>query len=64
MKEEMQGFHMTPNFLIFISEKSLLNHLYTFKCVAPGMSETCNDADFANGEGDVPRESTSAAESG
>jgi hypothetical protein len=23
MKEEMQGFHMTPNFEIFISEKTL-----------------------------------------
>ena len=38
MKEEMQGFHMTPRNKIFISEISLLNHLYTFKPVAPGIS--------------------------
>ena len=35
MKEEMQGFHMTPNFSIFISEKDLLNHYYTFTKIAP-----------------------------
>ena len=36
MKEEMQGFQMNPKFEIFISEKALLNHLYTFKPGAPG----------------------------
>ena len=35
MKEEMQGFHMTPNYKIFISEITLLNHLYTFNWIYP-----------------------------
>ena len=35
MKEEMQGFHMTPNFKIFISEITLLNHYYTFTWIYP-----------------------------
>ena len=35
MKEEMQGFHLTPNLQIFISEKALLNHLYTSNRITP-----------------------------
>ena len=40
MKEEMQGFHMTPNFKIFISEITLLNHLYTFNWIYPRIGLT------------------------
>ena len=35
MKEEMQGFHMTRNYKIFISEITWLNHLYTFNWIYP-----------------------------
>ena len=35
MKEEMQGFYMTRNYKIFISEITWLNHLYTFNWIYP-----------------------------
>ena len=35
MKEEMQGFHMTPNFEIFISEITLFWPDYTTKRITP-----------------------------
>ena len=35
MKEEMQGFHMTRNYKIFIIEITWLNHLYTFNWIYP-----------------------------
>ena len=40
MKEEMQGYHMTPNFEIFISEKTLFWPHYTTKRITPGTSRS------------------------
>ena len=39
MKEEMQGFHMTPIAEIFLGKKALLNHKSPSNYAAPGISD-------------------------
>ena len=51
MKEEMQGFHMTPIAEIFLGKKALLNHFYTSKPGRPRKKDCIEEVRQLSGLG-------------